>query len=94
VAHQNSSDIKNLLWVDRQLTHLHIGTVYIEAKLKPNILNDIGKQHNISAMPVPPKYYTDKDIASIEDESGRITLTGTAMDNMLLVTGMHARKGL
>jgi len=45
-------------------------------------------------MPVPPKYYTDKDIASIEDESGRITLTGTAMDNMLLVTGMHARKGL
>ncbi|KAF9907612.1 hypothetical protein BX616_000372 [Lobosporangium transversale] len=65
-----------------------VGTVYTEMKLKPNILNDITKDHWIAAQPDRPKYIGDDDSVYLEDESGRVKLTGMAVMDGLFVTGI------
>ncbi|KAG9245871.1 DNA polymeras-like protein subunit delta-2 [Calycina marina] len=65
------------------------GTIYMHMPLKPNILTDIAKDHWISA-PLPPTKYlssSSEDIIMLEDESGRIPLTGSMLDREMLVTG-------
>ncbi|KAI9865921.1 MAG: hypothetical protein M1813_001888 [Trichoglossum hirsutum] len=65
------------------------GTVYMDMPLKPNILDDISKDHWISA-PAPREKYVSSDEeyrVMIEDESGRLRLTGTALQGEMLVTG-------
>ncbi|KAK4561045.1 DNA polymerase delta small subunit Cdc1 [Recurvomyces mirabilis] len=83
-----------------------IGTVYMEMPLKPNVLEDIGKEHWIAAPPPRVKY--DSGMANgdsehgahagggkglsgaqimLEDESGRLRLTGSYLEGGLLVTG-------
>ncbi|KAG9234187.1 DNA polymeras-like protein subunit delta-2 [Amylocarpus encephaloides] len=71
----------NLCWV--------IGTIYIDMPLKPNILDDINKDHWISAPPPLEKYLSPRgeDIIMLEDESGRLRLIGSALATELLVTG-------
>lgn len=71
----------NLCWV--------IGTVYMEMPLKPNVLDDIGKEHWIAAPPAREKYAADGERVHmmLEDESGRLRLTGSSLRNTLLVTG-------
>ncbi|KAI9818080.1 MAG: hypothetical protein M1827_000705 [Pycnora praestabilis] len=65
------------------------GTVYMEMPLKPNILDDISKDHWISAPPPRQKYLspTGQDQLMLEDESGRLRLTGTTLQTEMLVTG-------
>ena len=65
-----------------------IGTCFMEMPLKPNVLDDIGKEHWIAAPP-PRRKYTDpeKDEVMLEDESGRLRLTGGILRESLLVTG-------
>ena len=65
-----------------------IGTCFMEMPLKPNVLDDIGKEHWIAAPP-PRVKYTDeeKDQVMLEDESGRLRLTGQFLRGLLLVTG-------
>ena len=65
-----------------------IGTVYMEMPLKPNVLDDIGKEHWIAAPP-PRVKYTDEERNQVmlEDESGRLRLTGGLLRNVMLVTG-------
>ena len=65
-----------------------IGTCYMEMPLKPNVLDDIGKEHWIAAPP-PRVKYTDgeNDQIMLEDESGRLQLTGAFLKGVLLVTG-------
>ncbi|KAG0322224.1 hypothetical protein BGZ99_003423 [Dissophora globulifera] len=65
-----------------------VGTVYMEMKMKPNILNDITKDHWITAQPDRPKYTDDDDSVYLEDESGRVKLTGTKISKELFVTGV------
>lgn len=36
----------------------------------------------------PAKYRSDEDIISLEDESGRVEITGACLSKQLLVTGM------
>lgn len=69
----------NLCWV--------IGTVYMEMPLKPNVLEDIGKEHWIAAPPPREKYAGDGEQVMLEDESGRLRLTGNSLKDWLLVTG-------
>ncbi|CZT18006.1 related to DNA POLYMERASE DELTA SMALL SUBUNIT [Ramularia collo-cygni] len=71
----------NLCWV--------IGTVYMEMPLKPNVLDDIGKEHWIAAPPAREKYAGDgvEVQMMLEDESGRLRLTGNFLRSVLLVTG-------
>ena len=65
-----------------------VGTCYMEMPLKPNVLDDIGKEHWIAAPP-PRVKYTDeeRDEVMLEDESGRLRLTGGLLRGMMLVTG-------
>ncbi|PVH78217.1 DNA polymeras-like protein subunit delta-2 [Cadophora sp. DSE1049] len=65
------------------------GTIYMEMPLKPNILDDISKDHWISA-PAPRQKYlspTGEDLIMLEDESGRLRLVGAPLSNEMLVTG-------
>ncbi|KAH8670257.1 DNA polymerase alpha/epsilon subunit B-domain-containing protein [Tricladium varicosporioides] len=65
------------------------GTIYMEMPLKPNILDDISKDHWISAPPPRQKYLspTGEDLIMLEDESGRLRLIGAPLSNEMLVTG-------
>ncbi|KAH8598110.1 DNA polymerase-like protein subunit delta-2 [Bisporella sp. PMI_857] len=65
------------------------GTIYMDMPLKPNILEDISKDHWISAPPLLNKYRSAPGIDSVmlEDESGRIQLIGNTLDREMLVTG-------
>ncbi len=65
------------------------GTVYMDMSLKPNILDDISKEHWISAPPPRQKYLSPagEDSIMLEDESGRLRLVGAPLSNEMLVTG-------
>ncbi|EMC91503.1 hypothetical protein BAUCODRAFT_79984 [Baudoinia panamericana UAMH 10762] len=64
------------------------GTVYMEMPLKPNVLEDIGKEHWIAAPPPRIKYDSGIGLGiMLEDESGRLRLTGGFLHECLLVTG-------
>ncbi|KAK5737422.1 DNA polymerase delta small subunit Cdc1 [Elasticomyces elasticus] len=84
------------------------GTVYMEMPLKPNVLEDIGKEHWIAAPPSRHKYDEGTNALAengergahaggqkglvgtqimLEDESGRLRLTGDYLNGGLLVTG-------
>ncbi|POS82767.1 hypothetical protein EPUL_004456 [Erysiphe pulchra] len=65
------------------------GTVYMDMPLKPNILEDIAKDHWTSALPPRQKYLSSdgEELIMLEDESGRLRLTGALLRNKLLVTG-------
>ncbi|KAG0336960.1 hypothetical protein BG000_005958 [Podila horticola] len=65
-----------------------VGTVYMDMKLKPNILNDITKDHWIAAQPDRPKYTDDDDSVYLEDESGRVKLVGPKISSDFFVTGV------
>ncbi|KAG9071958.1 hypothetical protein KI688_006177 [Linnemannia hyalina] len=65
-----------------------VGTIYMDMKLKPNILDDITKDHWIAAQPDRPKYIDDTDSIYLEDESGRVKLTGVKITNDFFVTGV------
>ncbi|KAK5123887.1 hypothetical protein LTR85_002083 [Meristemomyces frigidus] len=83
-----------------------VGTCYMEMPLKPNVLEDIGKEHWIAAPPLRVKYDEGVGLAvegargahpagadgvgtqiMLEDESGRLRLTGGFLRGCLLVTG-------
>ncbi|KAI1632059.1 DNA polymerase delta subunit 2 [Biscogniauxia mediterranea] len=65
------------------------GTVYIDMPLKPDILEDVSKDRWISAPITDDKYYSDDGTISVflEDESGRVPLTGEVLKDYTLVTG-------
>ncbi|KAJ5465137.1 uncharacterized protein N7458_000823 [Penicillium daleae] len=68
------------------------GTVYMDMPLKPNILEDLTKETFTSAPP-PRRTYADPSDPSatqimMEDESGRIRLTGNLLLSTQLATGV------
>ncbi|KAJ3990034.1 DNA polymerase alpha/epsilon subunit B-domain-containing protein [Lentinula detonsa] len=65
-----------------------IGTVYMDMPLKPNVMEDIARDHSIPAPPPPPYYYSTEDQVMMEDESGRIQLVGERLKSERLVTGL------
>ncbi|KAK0503003.1 DNA polymerase alpha/epsilon subunit B-domain-containing protein [Armillaria luteobubalina] len=73
--------------VKSQLCYI-VGTVYMDMPLKPNVLEDIARDHSIPPPPPPPKYYSPEDSILIEDESGRIKLVGDRVKTAGLVTGV------
>ncbi|KAF2206078.1 hypothetical protein GQ43DRAFT_436499 [Delitschia confertaspora ATCC 74209] len=66
-----------------------IGTVYMELSMKPNILDDLTKEHWIAAPPAREKYIssTGLDEMMLEDESGRLRITGETISRQSFVTG-------
>ncbi|QKX62726.1 uncharacterized protein TRUGW13939_09888 [Talaromyces rugulosus] len=69
-----------------------VGTIYMDLPMKPNILDDVA-QDNFAAAPPPRLTYLDPsnpDAVEImmEDESGRLRLTGSLLRATHLVTGV------
>ncbi|KAJ5142909.1 DNA polymerase alpha/epsilon subunit B [Penicillium bovifimosum] len=67
------------------------GTVYMDLPMKPNILDDLSKE-NFTSAPPPRRTYTDPSDPSLtqimmEDESGRLRLTGNFLRSTQLATG-------
>nr|POE51717.1 dna polymerase subunit delta-2 [Quercus suber] len=65
------------------------GTCFMDLPLKPNVLEDLGKEHWIAAPP-PRLKYGEGEISGqvmLEDESGRLRLAGSFLRGCLLVTG-------
>ncbi|WVR04983.1 hypothetical protein IAU60_001995 [Kwoniella sp. DSM 27419] len=53
-----------------------VGTVYLDMPLKPNVLEDMARDHWL-AIPAPrAKFYSAQDAVHLEDESGRVRLVG------------------
>ncbi|KAI1000158.1 hypothetical protein K3495_g8042 [Podosphaera aphanis] len=65
------------------------GTIYMDLPLKPNILDEISKDHWAVAPPPRQKYRTStgEELIMLEDESGRLRLIGAPLMNKILVTG-------
>ncbi|EKM55715.1 uncharacterized protein PHACADRAFT_173871 [Phanerochaete carnosa HHB-10118-sp] len=65
-----------------------VGTVYMDMPLKPNVLDDVARDHSIPAPPPQQKYCSEKDSVMLEDESGRIRLVGERLKSARVVTGV------
>ncbi|CAO3703164.1 unnamed protein product [Rhizopus stolonifer] len=65
-----------------------VGTVYMQMPKKPYVMNDLEDDETIINPVTPAKYRSDEDIISLEDESGRVEITGACLSKQLLVTGM------
>lgn len=67
-----------------------VGTIYLDLPLKPNVLDDVSRDHFISA-PVPrAAYYAEDEEPEVmlEDRSGRLRLAGAMLKQSILVTGV------
>ncbi|BFZ53251.1 DNA polymerase delta small subunit Cdc1 [Savitreella phatthalungensis] len=83
--HQTATHTDRILdTVQGELTWL-IGTVYMDMRLKPNILEDIKMD---VAKAVPGSWRDPRDQISLEDESGRIRLVGERLTREILCTGI------
>ncbi|KAF1942727.1 DNA polymerase subunit delta-2 [Clathrospora elynae] len=59
-----------------------VGTVFMEMAKKPNVLDDVTKEHWINAPPDRATYVTaGEDEMMLEDESGRLRVSGAVMDS-------------
>ncbi|KAH0830487.1 DNA polymerase alpha/epsilon subunit B-domain-containing protein [Lanmaoa asiatica] len=65
-----------------------LGTVYMDMPLKPNVLEDLGRDHSLPPPQSREKFYSDQDSVMLEDESGRIKLVGQKLISTHLVTGV------
>ncbi|KIJ17329.1 hypothetical protein PAXINDRAFT_175820 [Paxillus involutus ATCC 200175] len=65
-----------------------LGTVYMDMPLKPNVLEDLGRDHSLPPPLLREKFYSDEDSVMLEDESGRIKLVGERLKSTHLVTGV------
>ncbi|KAI8804572.1 DNA polymerase alpha/epsilon subunit B-domain-containing protein [Cladochytrium replicatum] len=65
-----------------------IGTVYVHMPLKPNILDEIAREHNVEPLPPRSKYASEEDVVLLEDESGRLQLSGDFLESINFVTGI------
>ncbi|RHZ68679.1 hypothetical protein Glove_294g169 [Diversispora epigaea] len=65
-----------------------IGTVYIEMQFKPNILEDVTREQCHIIPQSRSKYCSENDEISLEDESGRIKLTGEILKQEMIITGV------
>ncbi|KAJ1639793.1 hypothetical protein T492DRAFT_57863 [Pavlovales sp. CCMP2436] len=65
-----------------------LGTFYAEMKLKPNVLEEYTRDPLAAAAPVPDKYCGPGDKLIIEDETGRLVISGALVTQAKLVTGV------
>ncbi|KAJ3193938.1 hypothetical protein HK101_003786 [Irineochytrium annulatum] len=64
-----------------------VGTVFVDMPLKPSVLDEITNENGLAAIPPRIKYFSEKDMVLLEDESGRVQLCGEIVRNDLFVTG-------
>ncbi|OMJ23995.1 DNA polymerase delta small subunit [Smittium culicis] len=66
-----------------------IGTVFLDQKNKPSILEELSKSQWEDDKPLPKNYCSDSQLYFLEDESGRIQISlGDLSNKYVIVTGM------
>ncbi|TNY19564.1 DNA polymerase alpha/epsilon subunit B-domain-containing protein [Rhodotorula diobovata] len=72
--------VKRLLEVENGKLCYVVGTVYVDMPLKPNVLEDLARDHHITAPSTRRKFHSPSDEVMLEDESGRVRLVGKKID--------------
>ncbi|KAJ9606439.1 DNA polymerase delta small subunit Cdc1 [Cladophialophora chaetospira] len=90
IAGEKAQRVERVLDVRQGQLCWVVGTIYMDMPLKPNILEDISKEHWVAGPPPRHSYFSVDGEAQVmlEDESGRLRLTGAMLKNNLLVTGV------
>ena len=90
IAGEKAQQVERVLDVRQGQLCWVVGTIYMDMPLKPNILEDISKEHWVAGPPPRHSYFSVDGETQImlEDESGRLRLTGAMLKNNLLVTGV------
>lgn len=90
IAGEKAQRVERVLDVRQGLLCWVVGTIYMDMGLKPSILDDISKEHWVAASSLRHSYFSpDRETqVMLEDESGRLRLTGAMLKNNLLVTGV------
>ncbi|EMD38621.1 hypothetical protein CERSUDRAFT_123186 [Gelatoporia subvermispora B] len=84
----NPTYVPRVLDVNKGQLCFIIGTVYMDMPLKPNVLEDLGRDHSLPAPAPRAKYNSEEDKVMLEDESGRLCLVGNRVRDTPLVTGV------
>ena len=90
IAGEQAQKVERVLDVRQGQLCWVVGTIFMDMPLKPNILEDISKEHWIAGPPPRQSYFSvDNDTqVMLEDESGRLRLSGQMLQSTLLVTGV------
>ncbi|ERF74137.1 hypothetical protein EPUS_09233 [Endocarpon pusillum Z07020] len=90
IAGEHAQRVERVLDVRQGQLCWVAGTIYMDLPLKPNILDELSKDHWVAGPPPRRSYYsTAEDIqVMLEDESGRLRLTGAMLRTNSLVTGV------
>ena len=90
IADESAQRVHRVLDVRQGQLCWVVGTVYMDLPLKPNILEDISKEHWVAGPPPRQSYLTaDGEVqVMLEDESGRLRLAGPILHDKMLVTGV------
>ncbi|KAK4049660.1 DNA polymerase delta small subunit Cdc1 [Microbotryomycetes sp. JL201] len=85
----NPKFVRRMLDVSTGTLCYIIGTLYMDMPLKPNVLEDLARDHYIAAPPPRRKFGSAGDEVMLEDESGRIRLIGDSIKQAMgtFVTG-------
>jgi DNA polymerase delta subunit 2 len=90
IAGEHAQRVERVLDVRQGQLCWVAGTIYVDLPLKPNILEDISKEHWIAGPPPRQTYYSSPEDTQVmlEDESGRLRLAGAMLKTNMLVTGV------
>ncbi|RAK80648.1 DNA-directed DNA polymerase delta subunit POL31 [Aspergillus fijiensis CBS 313.89] len=91
IAGENARRVERVLDVRQGELCWVAGTIYMDMPLKPNILDDLTKENYTLAPPPRPTYqdpaHPELTQIMLEDESGRLRLTGNSLSSTQLATG-------
>ncbi|XP_042384546.1 DNA polymerase delta small subunit-like isoform X4 [Zingiber officinale] len=80
--------VKTILGLEEGKECIIVGTIYKHMKLKPSILDEYSKERSKVPLVKPHNFVHPDDHLILEDESGRVTLTGSLLDPSAFVTGI------
>ncbi|KAG6506463.1 hypothetical protein ZIOFF_031786 [Zingiber officinale] len=80
--------VKTVLGLEEGKECIIVGTIYKHMKLKPSILDEYAKERSKVPLVKPHNFLHPDDHLILEDESGRVALTGSFLDPSAFVTGI------
>ena len=89
VAGEKAKHVERVLDVRQGELSWMVGTIFADLPMKPNVLDDVTRDHYIAEAP-PRRSYHQTGLLSaymIEDRSGRLRLAGKMLKQNMLVTG-------
>ncbi|KAI8909662.1 DNA polymerase alpha/epsilon subunit B-domain-containing protein, partial [Gorgonomyces haynaldii] len=87
-GHLNVEYKSKLIDIEQGQSCYLIGTLFVDRKLKPNIISDITRDQWEQKPADQDKYISDADEFVVEDESGRCVVVGQLLQDVVLCTGM------